>query len=267
MPSKEMQFSAKADFAYQVYWSFIMTSIINQTIEYSVDGSPFLGYLAWDEEILATRPGIIVIHEWWGINDYIRRRADMLAEIGYCALAIDMYGVGQVAETPAQAGALMNSVLEDMDVVGIRRLEAGYQQLLNQAQVNSEKTAVIGYCFGGAMSLHMALTGMPLKAVTSFHGTLGFFHRPSRNQVQAQILVCHGGCDTMVSMEDVNTFKEAMNEAGVNYEVVVYENALHGFTNQEADENKKRYGLPLGYDAAANHASWQSMKELFNKHF
>ena len=149
------------------------------------------GYLAYDDSSEDARPGIIVVHEWWGLNDYIQARARQLAELGYCALAIDMYGDGRTADNPEQAGAQMNAVLEDMKT-GTARLEAGYQTLQQHERVDGSRVAAIGYCFGGAMVLHMARIGMPLKGVVSFHGALGSFHKPAPGEVKAAVLVCHG---------------------------------------------------------------------------
>ncbi len=240
--------------------------LANQTIAYQSKNTSHVGYLAWDSDLEDPRPGIIVIHEWWGLNQYIRERADMLASQGYCALAIDMYGNGMEAETPDQAGEAMNAVLGDMEV-GTDRLKAGYDALLAQSQVDAGKTAAIGYCFGGAMALHMARIGMPLKAATSFHGALGSFHKPAQGEVRANVLVCHGGDDAMVSMDDVAAFEKEMDEAKAQYEVIVHEGAEHGFTSKEADENGKKYGIPVGYNAKADSESWAAMLSQFGRSF
>ena len=163
-------------------------SILTNRIEYAVGDASHQGYLAYDDEAAETRPGIVIVHEWWGLDDYIVRRAHMLAELGYVALAIDMYGGGKTAADPSQAGELMTGVLNDMES-GTAALRAGYELLLDQPAVDRERTAAIGYCFGGAMVLHMARIGMPLSAVASFHGALGSFHRADPGSIQAKILV------------------------------------------------------------------------------
>ena len=240
-------------------------NILTNQIEYAVGDASHQGYLAYDDEITTERPGVIVVHEWWGVNDYIRRRAHMLAELGYTALAIDMFA-GQTATNPDEAGALMNGVLGDMQT-GTRALQAGFQLLLDQPGVDAARTAAIGYCFGGAMVLHMARIGMPLSAVASFHGALGSFHTAEPGSIRAKVLVCHGGDDAMVSMDDLEAFKQEMDTAQADYEVLVLDGAKHGFTSPEADENGAKYGIPVGYQQEADEKSWQALQGLFARVF
>ncbi len=174
-----------------------------------------------------------------------------------------MYGEGKTADNPTDAGALMNGILGDMET-GSARLRAGLDTLRDHETVDGSRLAAIGYCFGGAMVLHMARTGMPLKAVVSFHGALGSFHKPARGEVKAKVLVCHGAADEFVPQSDIDNFKAEMEAAGADYEFVAYDGALHGFTSREADANGKKYGLPLAYDKKADEASWQAMRSLFN---
>ena len=221
------------------------------------------GYLAWDQDIDGARPGIVIIHEWWGVNAYMQERAKMLAQQGFCALAIDMYGEGYQAADPDQAGTAMNAVLSDMET-GTERLRAGYNALLSLDNVDSARTAAIGYCFGGAMALHMARIGMPLSAIASFHGALGSFHKAGPGEIKAKILVCHGGADEMVTMDDVSAFQAEMDAADADYEVIVHPGAQHGFSSKGADENGRKYGIPVGYDARADAESWEALIGLLN---
>ena len=237
-------------------------AIVNKTIEYSCGDQTHHGYMAWDDSVEGQHPGVMVIHEWWGLNDYMRQRADMLAALGYCALAIDMYGGGYQASNPDEAGAAMNQVLGDMETC-TARLNAAYEALIGLEQVDPGRTAAQGYCFGGAMALHMARVGMPLKAAVSFHGALGSFHTPEPGEVKARILVCHGGDDAMVTMDDLAAFRAEMDAAGADYEVIVHAGAAHGFTSTAADENGRKYGIPVGYDADADSQSWKAMQELY----
>jgi dienelactone hydrolase len=239
-------------------------NILTNRIEYSVGDAVHQGYMAYDDEIADPRPGIIIVHEWWGLNDYIVRRAHMLAELGYVALAIDMYGGGAIAQDTDQAGALMTGVLNDMDT-GTAALKAGYELLLSQHGVDPGRTAAMGYCFGGAMVLHMARIGLPLSAVASFHGALGSFHTAEPGSIQAKILVCHGAADSMVTMDDLEGFKQEMETAQADYEVLLLADAKHGFSNPQADVNAEKYGIDLGYQQSADEKSWEALQALLNR--
>jgi len=241
-------------------------NILTNRIEYMVGDASHQGYLAYDDEVAEVRPGIVIVHEWWGLNDYIVRRAHMLAELGYVALAIDMYGDGRIAEDPTQAGELMNAVLNDMDR-GTAALRAGYELLLDQPGVDPERSAAIGYCFGGAMVLHMARIGLPLAAVASFHGALGSFHTAEPGSIGAKILVCHGAADSMVSLDDLEAFKNEMDAARADYEVLLLDGAKHGFSNPQADVNGEKYGIDLAYSPTADEKSWAAVRALFDKVF
>lgn len=239
------------------------TLLHSETIEYAQDGTSLLGYFAYDKNVEGARPGVLVFPEWWGVNDYIKQRTRELAELGYAALAVDMYGGGQLAGNADEAAAMMSSVLEDMQT-GTARIRAGYECLKAQPQADPAKLGAVGYCFGGAMALHAARIGIDLRGVVSFHGALGSFHRPSRGEVKAKVLVCHGAEDAMVSDQDVASFKEEMVDAGVDFKFVSYEGALHGFTSRDASENAKKYGLPIGYNAEADAGSWKEMRAFFD---
>jgi dienelactone hydrolase len=241
-------------------------NIRNSRIDYRVGDNIHQGYLAWDDSVTESQPGVIVVHEWWGVNDYILERTHQLAELGYVALALDMFGNGKVADNPGEAGELMNAVLGDMEA-GTAALRAGYEVLLEQESVDADKTAAIGYCFGGAMVLHMARIGLPLSTVASFHGALGSFHTAQPGSISSRILVCHGEADSMVTMDDLAGFRSEMDAARANYEVKLYAGAKHGFTSREADSNGSKYGIDVGYNAAADAASWDAMKSMFDEVF
>ena len=237
-----------------------------ETVRLDADGTELECYLAYDAEGDAPRPGVLVIHEWWGLNDYLRRRARMLAELGLTALAVDMYGGGRVADNPDDAGRLMNGVLGDMSQAE-SRMAAALEYLQNHDSVDSGHIAAIGYCFGGAMVLHAARTGMPLAGVVSFHGSLGSAHTPAPGSVRAKIMVCHGAEDALVPQDSVTALKAEMQAAGADLRLISYPGALHGFTNPEADANGEKYGLPLAYSEDTDHRSWQEMQAFFKEIF
>jgi dienelactone hydrolase len=240
-------------------------TIHSEPVTYRAGDTTLRGFLATTATQDA-RPGVLVVHEWWGVNDYIRRRARMLAELGYTALAVDMYGDGRVADNPAEAGALMTAVVNDRKAAEAR-FAAGFDLLKAQPGTDGNRIAAIGYCFGGAVVLHAARLGLPLRGVVSFHGALGSMHTPTPGGVRAKILVCHGAVDSLVPDSDVAAFKHEMDQARADYRFVTYDNALHGFTNPDADSNGKKYGIPLAYDAVADQRSWRDMREFLTRIF
>lgn len=237
-----------------------------ETVRLSADGAELDCYLARQPQSGARRPAVIVVHEWWGLNDYIRRRANMLAELGYTALAVDMYGSGEVADNPDDAGRLMNGVLADISHAE-SRFGAALEYLQNDSAVDPRRIAAIGYCFGGGVVLHAARKGMPLAGVVSFHGSLGSFHTPASGSVRARILVCHGADDALVPQDSVAALKDEMQAAGADLRFIAYPGALHGFTNPDADVNGEKYGLPLAYSADTDRRSWQEMQDFFKEIF
>lgn len=242
------------------------STIHSETIRLSAEGTDLQSYLAYDDANDARRPGVMVIHEWWGLNDYIRRRVDQLAKLGYAALAVDMYGNGEVADNPDDAGRLMNGVLSDITKAK-SRMGAALEYLQSHDRVDAQRIAAIGYCFGGAMVLHAARTGMPLSGVVSFHGALGSAHKPAPGEVRAKVMVCHGADDSLVPEADVAALKDEMKAAGADLRFIAYPGALHGFTNPDADANGKKYGLPLAYDKDTDAKSWKQMQAFFKEVF
>jgi dienelactone hydrolase len=237
-----------------------------ETVRLSANGTELDCYLARPPQGGAPQPAVIVVHEWWGLNDYIRRRANMLAELGFTALAVDMYGGGEVADNPDDAGRLMNGVLADISQAEAR-MGAALEYLQNDSAVDAQHIAAIGYCFGGAVVLHAARTGMPLAGVVSFHGALGSSHTPAPGSVRAKILVCHGADDVLVPEDSVTALKAEMQAAGADLRFIAYPGALHGFTNPDADLNGEKYGLPLAYSEDTDRRSWQEMQVFFKEIF
>ena len=237
-------------------------NIQTEFTSYSVDGNDFKGYLAGDDSFNQARPGVLVFPEWWGLNDYIKERTEQIAELGYLALGVDMYGEGKTVDNPEEAGSLMNAVLEDKQAIKAR-VEGPYNVLKEHALSDSDRLGAIGYCFGGALVLNMARMGMVLSAVASFHGALDSFFSPSPGDVKAKILVCHGEADEFISKDAVNEFKSEMDTAEADYDFFSYQGAFHGFSNPAADERGRKFNIPLAYNEIADRNSWNSMKDLF----
>ncbi|MEQ1633012.1 MAG: dienelactone hydrolase family protein, partial [Planctomycetota bacterium] len=236
--------------------------IRTEQVTYTAGGATCTGYLAYDAKVVGKRPGVLVVHEWWGHNAYVQRRARMLAELGYTALALDMYGDGKTASHPQDAAKFMNEVLANM-AQGAERFEAGKRVLQDHETVDRERIAAIGYCFGGAVALGMARSGMDLDAVVSFHGSLATKTPAKKGAVKARVLVCNGAADSFVSKEEIAAFEAEMDAAGAKWRLESYPGAVHGFTSEEATENGKKFNLPLAYDAGADRKSWASMQALF----
>jgi len=224
------------------------------------------GYLAVDESIDGKRPGILVVHEWWGLNDYARKRARMLAELGYTALAVDMYGDGKTATHPEDAGRFSGELRANLPLAEQRFLAALYC-LRQQPTVDAGKTAAIGYCFGGGVVLEMARAGVDLRGVASFHGTLATTNPAVAGKVKAKVLVLNGADDPFITAEQITTFKAEMASAGVDYRFINYPGAKHSFTNPDATEVGKKFNLPLAYDQKADSESWQALQEFFDRIF
>ncbi|KAF1055091.1 MAG: Carboxymethylenebutenolidase [Stenotrophomonas maltophilia] len=241
--------------------------IKTQEIPYqSADGTRLIGYFAYDDAKAGIRPGIIVVHEFWGLNEYAKRRARDLAALGYSALAIDMYGDGKQTEHPDEAKAFMQQALKDA-AASRARFQAGLELLKKQPQTDPTKIAAIGYCFGGKVVLDMARQGEPLLGVASFHGVLATATPATPGSVKGKVLVEHGGGDTLVPADSVAAFRQEMDAAKVDYRLVVQPGAKHSFTNPDADKHKG-HGLDVGYDKNADQKSWADLqgflKEIFD---
>ena len=235
--------------------------IKGMVVEYSASGVTMKGYLAYDDSIRGKRPGVLVVHEWWGLNDYARMRARMLAELGYTALALDMYGEGKQAMHPDDAGKFSSGLMKNFDVAKTRFM-AALEYLKKQPAVDPANIAAIGYCFGGGIVLNMARQGVDLKGVASFHGSLTPVKPAEPGMVKAKILVLHGADDKFITPEQIEAFKQEMKAAGADFRFISYPGAIHSFTNPDADTYGKKYNLPLGYNADADRKSWEELKQF-----
>lgn len=240
-------------------------AIQTREIQYTAqDGSTLIGYFAVPENAQAVA-GVIVSPEWWGRNEYTEQRARELAEHGYAALAIDLYGEKKVTTDAKQAYAWMMQTFENAKT-NVTRASAGLAALAEQPEVNADKLAAIGFCFGGKVALDLARSGADLKAVATFHANLSPQTPAQEGQVKAEILILHGEDDSMVSLDEVATFKQEMFAAQVNHEVIIFEDAKHGFSNPLADERAQANNVDLGYNAEAEQKSLAEMYALLKKH-
>lgn len=238
-------------------------AVIGKEVTYSSGETTMKGYLATDDAISGKRPGVLVVHEWWGHNSYARERANMLAGLGFTALAVDMYGDGKTADHPKDAGAFSSAVMKNLPEARAR-FEAALALLKQQPNVDKEKTAAIGYCFGGAVVLEMARVGVDLDAVASFHGSLAASHRAEPGAIKTKkILVANGAADKFIKPADIAGLTEELATAGVAFDFLNLPGAVHSFTNPGSDVVGKKFGLPLAYNAAADETSWLAMRKMF----
>jgi len=245
-----------------------MSDIHTQAVSYQDDGIEMKGYIAWDSSKQGPRPGVLVVHEWWGCNEYAQRRARMLAEAGYTGMAIDLYGDGRTAENPDEAGELMTARIDDME--GTRaRFMAALDFLKAHETVDASRSGAIGYCFGGGVVTHMARMGASLDLTGSFHGAVGLAAMDGPDQIDCRIMVYNGEADVLIDDEQISGFKAQMEKTGANYDLIQLPGALHGFSNPMATANGQKYGLPLAYNELADESSWAhlclTMKHVFGE--
>jgi dienelactone hydrolase len=236
-----------------------------EAISYQDGDVELKGYLYWDDAFTGKRPGVLVAHEWWGLNDYAKLRAEMLAETGYVAFAADMYGDAKMTRHADEAKGWMQQIASNV-ALWQRRANLAFEQLKTHPKVDSEKLAAIGYCFGGATVMQMAYSGADLDGVVSFHGSLPPATPEQAAQVKASVLIAHGDADGFVPADRVEAFKKALSDANVDWEMNIYAGAKHGFTNPYADS----YGMDgLAYQEKADRRSWLRMlaflEELFEQ--
>jgi len=237
----------------------VQAKIIEQDIDYSDGGTTLKGYIVYDDSFKGERPAVLVVHEWWGLNDYARKRARQLARLGYMAMAVDMYGDGRQAKHPDDAGKFAKEISSNIEL-SRKRFIAAMSVLANNKRVTAGKIAAIGYCFGGGVVLQMAREGVDLRGVASFHGSLATTRPAQPGVVKAKILVAHGGIDPFVKKTDLTNFWDEMNQAGADYQINIYSGASHSFTNPGADEFGKQFNLPLAYNQRADEESWQDLQ-------
>ena len=243
-----------------------LAAVKGEEVQYKAGNTVLKGYLAWDDAVKGRRPGVLVVHEWWGHNEYARERARMLAGLGYTALALDMYGDGHQAHHPDEAGMFSGEVRKNL-ALAKQRFDAARRELKKHPTVDARNIAAIGYCFGGAIVLEMARQGENLKGVASFHGSLNTDQPAKAGKLKARVLVMTGEADPFVPAEQVEAFKKEMDAAKANYRVIAYPGAKHSFTSKEADKLGQQFNMPMAYNAEADQKSWAEMQTFFKEIF
>jgi dienelactone hydrolase len=243
--------------------SLAQAEVQTKEVTYTHEGVTFKGFLAWDDAIQGKRPGVLVVHEWWGLNDYARDRAKQLAKLGYVAFACDMYGEGKATKHPNEAGQMAGAVRQNLKTWQGRAM-ASLKVLQENEMVDPTKLAAIGYCFGGSTSLQLAYSGADVKAVVSFHGAVVVPTEEQAKAIKAKILYCHGALDNFIPDEQIVKMRKAWDAAGADYQIVYYGGAVHSFTVPHAEQA----GVPgIKYNAEADRRSWHEMQMLFQEVF
>lgn len=238
-------------------------AVETKAVEYRQGDTRLVGYLAYPKDAKGSLPGILVVHEWMGLNDYAKRRAEQLAELGYVALAADIYGDGKTAANRDEAGQWAGSYKKDRPLLRART-SAGLAALKAQPGVAAGKVAAIGYCFGGTAVLELARSGADVAGVVSFHGGLDTPAPQDAKNIRAKVLALHGADDPYVPADQVAAFEQEMRGGGVDWQLIAYGNAVHGFTNAaNGTDNSKG----AAYNAAADARSWLAMQQFFDELF
>jgi dienelactone hydrolase len=240
--------------------------IIGKVVEYTANNVALKGYIVYDNALKEKRPAVIVVHEWWGVTDYPKKRAEMLASLGYVAFAVDMYGSGKVADNPGDAQKFAGESMKDLSLLKAKFV-AAIELLKKNEHVDSTRIAAIGYCYGGGVVLNMARAGVDLKGVVSFHGSLATTTPAEKWNVKAKILVCNGGADKFISENDIKNFKQEMKAAGADFKFLSYKGALHAFTNPAATELGKKFNMPIAYNKVGDKKSWEEMRRFLKAIF
>jgi dienelactone hydrolase len=236
--------------------------IVTKNIEYRDGNTALEGYLAYDDSKTGKTPVVLIVHEWTGIGPYVKSRAEQIAGLGYVAFAIDIYGKGVRPANDEEAGKQASIYRADRQLMR-RRAIMGMEEIKKFEFVDSNRIAAMGYCFGGGVVLEMARSGADLKGVVSFHGNLDT-PKPDSDNIKTKILVCHGADDPFVSQEQVTAFENEMRKAKADWEMIIYGNAVHGFTNPEHGNDPSK---GAAYDKQADVRSWEAMKQFFKEIF
>jgi dienelactone hydrolase len=233
-------------------------AIHSETVEYKHGDTPLEGHLAYDDAIKGPRPAVLIVHQWKGLTDYEKKRAEMLAKLGYVAFAVDIYGKGVRPKDTAEASAQAGKYKSDRALLRAR-VNAGLDVLRKQRFADAKRIAAIGYCFGGTTVIELARSGADIAGVVSFHGALDSLKPEDGKNIKAKVLALHGADDPFVPAKDVAAFEDEMRDAGVDWQLIKYGGAVHSFTDWNADGSMKG----AKYDERADKRSWEDMKLFF----
>lgn len=240
-----------------------LAAVKTEVVEYRDGDTLCRGYLAFDDAQTDARPGVLLVHDWWGLGELVKTNAERLAALGYVAFAVDMYGEGALTTKMEEASARSSAIKGDPALMQ-RRFEAGLQALLDNPNVDPARIGAMGYCFGGTVSLEMARAGLDLRGVVSFHGGLKSALPAEQRKIKARVLACHGANDGFVPAEEVAAFEQEMRDAQADWLLVSYGNAVHSFTDPGVD----KHGMEMAkYNEKAANRSWAHMRSFFEEVF
>lgn len=239
----------------------VRAKVVTRDIAYQDGDVELQGYYAFDDAVAGPRPGVLIVHAWWGMGDDEKARARQLAELGYAAFALDMYGKGKFTDDPAQAGEWAGAFYQDRQLARTRAA-AGLRALTSQAEVDESRVAAIGYCFGGTIVIELGYSGADLRGIVTFHGNPLPAMEGDARRVKAHLLICHGAADTLVGMDKIKAFTDSLAGSSIDWELILYAHARHSFTTSSAD---KRGLEGVGYNAVADRRSWAAMRGFFDE--
>ncbi|MBI3794951.1 MAG: dienelactone hydrolase family protein [Nitrospinae bacterium] len=261
-----MRLTVLAFIALLGFTSLAGAKVVGKEVSYKDGETTMKGYIAWDDAKKGPRPGVLVVHEWWGHNEYARHRADMLAKLGYVGMALDMYGDGKTVDHPEDASKMSSQISSNMPMMKARFI-AALKTLNEEPTVDKTKNAAIGYCFGGSVVLNMAREGADLSAVAAFHSGVAGQTKVEKGKFKPIVLVANGADDKWIDPKAVEAFKKELDEAGVNYNYITYPGAVHGFTNPAATGYGEKFHIPLAYNEKADKESWAELVKLLKTAF
>jgi len=241
----------------------LQAEVRTKVVEYKEGETTLEGYVAYDDSIQGKRPAVLIVHQWKGLGEYEKKRAEMLAKLGYAVLAADIYGKGVRPGNPKDAGAMAGKYKKDRALLRAR-VKAGFEFLKQQPQVDTGKIAAMGYCFGGTTALELARSGADVKGIVSFHGALNTPTPEDAKNIKGKVLALHGADDPNVPPAEVNAFEEEMRKASVDWQLVAYGGAVHSFTDWNAGNDNSK---GAAYNEKADKRSWQAMQDFYNELF